>query len=138
MKNWWKSPVLQGPENDYGDYDYLIEKVPSNSAKWDWWHQKCSNCYKEHYLNITYTAYFRTMDGWDSMDSCECWKCYLKSKIKAPFKVIKKKINRVIEAKKEYYDMKKMFKNNGLSLTKEIKNTLRKNAKMICEMRCKL
>lgn len=138
MKNWWKSPALQGPENDYGDYDYLIEDIPSNSAKWDWWYQKCSECYKEHYLNINYTAYFRIMDGWDSMDSCECWKCYFKRKINAPFKAIKKKIKCFIEAEKEYYHMKKMLKNNGLSLTKEIKNTLRKNAKMICEMRCKL
>ena len=21
MNKWWKNPVLQGPENDYGDYD---------------------------------------------------------------------------------------------------------------------
>lgn len=28
MNNWWKSPVLQGEENDYGDYDYLIEEIP--------------------------------------------------------------------------------------------------------------
>jgi phage terminase large subunit GpA-like protein len=126
MNNWWKSPVLQGPENDYGDYDYLIEDIPSNSSKWDWWHQKCSECGKEHYLNINYTAYFRTMDGWDSMDSCECWKCYLKRKIKAPFRTIKKTIKCFIEAEKEYCNMKKILKENNLTLTKELKKQLRK------------
>lgn len=129
MKNWWKSTVLQGPENDYGDYDYLIEEVPSNTAEWGWWYQKCSECGKEHYLNITYTAYFSTMDGWDSMDSCECWKCYLKRKIRAPFKAIKKKIKCFIEAEKEYYNMKKMLKKNGTPLTKELKKTIRKISK---------
>ena len=25
MNDWWKAPVLQGPENDYGEHDYLVE-----------------------------------------------------------------------------------------------------------------
>ena len=129
MKDWWKSPVLQGPENDYGDYDYLIEDIPSNEEKWSWYFEKCSECGKEHYLNLGYTDYFRTMDGWDSMYSCECWKCYLKRKIKAPFRAIKKKINRIVDAKKEYYDMKKILNKNGTPLTKELKKTIKKIAK---------
>ena len=129
MTDWWKSPVLQGPENDYGEYDYLIEEIPSNSAEWGWWHKKCSECGKEHYLNITYTGYFRTMDGYDSLDSCECWKCYLKRTIKTPFKAMKKKIKRLIEEQKEYRRLKQVFKNNGHKFTKEIKRTTREIAK---------
>lgn len=34
MNQWWKNPVLHGPENDYGDYDYLIEELPSDHAEW--------------------------------------------------------------------------------------------------------
>ena len=69
------------------------------------------------------------MDGWDSMDSCECWKCYFKRKINAPFKAIKKKIKCFIEAEKEYYNMKKMLKQKNCQLTKELRKTLRKIAK---------
>lgn len=32
MKNWWKNPVLQGEDNDYGQYDYLIEELPHDEA----------------------------------------------------------------------------------------------------------
>ena len=32
MNDWWKAPVLQGDENDYGDYDYLIEELPHKKA----------------------------------------------------------------------------------------------------------
>lgn len=126
MNNWWKSPVLQGPENDYGDYDYLIEDIPSNTTAWENWERKCDECGKEHKLNLVYTGYFRTMDGWDSMDSCECWKCYLKRKIRTPFKAIKKKIKRVVEVKKICHDIKKGLKKDGVPLTKEIKKAIRK------------
>ena len=33
MNNWWKSPVLQGEENDYGAYDYMIEEIPNNTRE---------------------------------------------------------------------------------------------------------
>ena len=33
-KDWWKAPILQGEENDYGDYDYLIEEVPKSYCPW--------------------------------------------------------------------------------------------------------
>lgn len=136
MKDWWKSPVLQGPENDYGDYDYLIEEVPSYEEKWNWYFEKCDTCCKEHYFNLCATSSFRTMDGWDSNYCCECWKCYLKRKIKAPFKAIKKKINRVIEAKKEYDFMMQAAKKSNCPLTKELKKTIRKIAKREFERSC--
>lgn len=129
MDKWWKAPVLQGPENDYGDYDYLIEDVPDNTVKWEKWERKCDECGKTHKLNLVYTGYFRTMDGWDSMDSCECWKCYLKRKIAAPFKAIKKKVGRFIKVQKEYRTLKKMLKKTGSPLTKEIKMCLKKIAR---------
>ena len=91
------SSVLQGPENDYGDYDYLIEEIPSSGAKWSWWYEKCDNCGKEHKLNYVFTGCFRTMDGWDSQSDCECWKCHLKRKITEPFKKFKRKIKKQIQ-----------------------------------------
>ena len=129
MDKWWKNPVLQGPENDYGDYDYLIEDVPSNTVKWERWERKCDDCSKMHKLNLVYIGYFRTMDGWDSMDSCECWKCYLKRKVAAPFKAIKKKIVRTMSVYTEYRTLKKMLKKTGTPLTKEIKMCLKQIAK---------
>ena len=129
MKNWWKSPVLQGPENDYGEYDYLIEDIPSYEEKWSWYFEKCSSCGKEHYLNLGATSYFRTMDGWDSNYCCECWRCYLKRKIKTPFRAIKKKISRFVKAKKEYDFMMQAAKKSNCPLTKELKKTLKQIAK---------
>ena len=29
MDKWWKNPVLQGEDNDYGQYDYLINPIIS-------------------------------------------------------------------------------------------------------------
>ena len=134
MKDWWKSPVLQGPENDYGDYDYLIEEIPANSEQWSRCPHKCDECHKERKLNLVCTGYFRTMDGWDCMDSYECWKCYLKRKVKATFRAIKKKIEYIIATKikwrGEYYELKKMCEEgSGRPLTKDIKKTLKRLAK---------
>lgn len=129
MNDWWKAPVLQGEENDYGQYDYMIEEIPSNTTKWSWWSKKCDECGKEHMLNLIYTAYFRTLDGYDYLDSCECWVCYLKRKIKQPFKVIKKKIKFFIVAQKEIYRLKQVFKNKNYPITKEVKETIREISK---------
>ena len=129
MNNWWKSPVLQGEENDYGDYDYLIEDIPSNSTKWSRYEQKCDECGKTRRLNLVYTYCFRTLDGWDSMDSCECWRCYLKRIIKKPFKAIKNKIKCLIKQEKEVCRLKKVFKKANRPLTKEIRKTIREVVK---------
>lgn len=133
MNNWWKSPVLQGPENDYGEYDYLIEEIPSNNTEWSRYARRCDECGKEHKLNFVYTGYFRTLDGYDSMDSCECWMCYLKRKVKHPFKVLKKKIKRFIVEKKEIHRLKQVFKKNNHPLTKEMKQIIREIAKRYSE-----
>ena len=83
MKNWWKSPILQGPENDYGDYDYLIEEIPENYAKWELskYRWKCDDCGKERHLRFCTSNYFHTLDGWDSLSWSTCWKCYIRTKI---------------------------------------------------------
>lgn len=78
--DWWKAPVLQGPENDYGDYDYMIEELPENYAKWELskYRWKCDDCGKERHLLFRTAHYFHTLDGWDSIDYSTCWKCYNK------------------------------------------------------------
>lgn len=129
MNEWWKAPVLQGEENDYGQYDYMIEEIPSNTAEWGWYLKKCDECGKEHKLNLTYTGYFRTLDGYDSLDNCECWVCYVKRKIKQPFKMLKKKIKFFVEKKKEIRRLKQVFKKSNCPLIKELKETIREISK---------
>lgn len=85
-KNWWKAPVLQGPENDYGDYDYLAERLPTDTCRWEWdYVSRCDDCGKEHRINKCATHYFYCWDGWDSMSSTVCWKCYAKDRIHGYF-----------------------------------------------------
>ena len=100
MNNWWKSPVLQGDDNDYGQYDYLIEEIPNNSCEWNTWGYKCSECGKWHKLNVLYTEYFHTLDGWDSISTEVCWLCEMKGIICKPFRKMKRKINQEIKAHK--------------------------------------
>ena len=103
--NWWKAPVLQGSENDYGDYDYLIEELPNNSHKWSTWGYKCSECGKYHKLNRIYKAYFRTMDGYDSLSTEVCWVCEVKSIINKPIWKLKRKFKllmKTVELKREF------------------------------------
>ena len=94
--NWWKAPILQGPENDYGDYDYLIEELPDDYAKWEYnkYTCHCDSCGKERHLVFYSVHHFHTLDGWDSFDYTTCWKCALKDKIH----MIKCKIGRSIKA----------------------------------------
>ena len=125
MSNWWKNPVLQGPENDYGDYDYLIEEIPSNDARWSRYYEKCDCCGKEHDLNRVYTGYFRTMDGYDSMSECECWKCWLQRKAKEPFKRMSKKIKKHLDVKKQVRAISNSYKKTiGKQLPKERQQSL--------------
>ena len=94
MNNWWKNPVLQGEDNDYGQYDYLVEELPHDEAKWELWCSKCDSCGKYHRLNFYSIHYFYTMDGYDSFDYINCWRCEVWSFI---YK-IKNKIKKEIKA----------------------------------------
>lgn len=96
MKNWWKNPVLQGEDNDYGQYDYLIEELPHDEARWEWLYRKCDSCGKYHRLNFYSNHYFYTYDGWDSFDYMDCWECRFKDKVWS----IKNKIKKEIKAHK--------------------------------------
>ena len=128
MNDWWKSPVLQGEENDYGDYDYLIEEVPSDSAEWTKWEYKCSECGKWRKWNKVYTHYFHTLDGYDSISTEVCWVCELKGflfyPIKKFFKKIKKGVKDYIEYRKECRNMLKVVK--GHKLTRHQKQFIKK------------
>lgn len=77
MKDWWKNPVLQGPENDYGDYDYLINELPANENRWLFSNYKirCDSCGKERYIHKYSCHYFHTLDGYDSMSYYSCALC---------------------------------------------------------------
>ena len=127
MNDWWKSPVLQGEENDYGDYDYLIEEVPSDSAEWTTWEYKCSECGKFRKWNKVYTHYFHTLDGYDSISTEVCWVCELKRflfyPIKKFFKKIKKGVKDYIEYRKE---CRNLFKAINHPLTKHQKQFIKK------------
>ena len=104
MNNWWKSPVLQGEENDYGAYDYMIEEIPKNSREWSTWGYKCSECGKWHKLNVVYTEYFYTLDGYDSLSTEVCWLCEMKSIIGKPFRKMKRKmklLKQTVELKRD-------------------------------------
>lgn len=117
MNEYWKDPRL----DDEGTYDYLVEELPSDTAKWQWYYQKCDSCGKYHRINFESTHCFYCYDGWDSMTYVECWRCKLKYKIYA----VKSKIKRKIKARKEYLDWIKMFKEKGIEITKELKTTTR-------------
>jgi len=112
MNDWWKSPVLAGPENDYGDYDYLIEELPQDVAKWEWYDRKCDSCGKYHRLNFYSVHHFHTYDGWDSLDYTDCWVCRAKSKVWS----IKNRIKKEFKAHKlalSLLDSKRTFKKNA-------------------------
>lgn len=99
MSDWWKNPVLQGPENDYGEYDYLIEELPQDYIKWDFsrYTCKCDSCGKERHFLLKSAHHFYTYDGYDYMSYDECWVCRLKSKIWSIKHRIKKKVKKEIQ-----------------------------------------
>lgn len=109
-KNWWKAPILQGEENDYGTYDYLIEEIPESYCRWEFskiaWED--SQGHPSH-LRKVWCNYFRTMDGYDSMDGSDCWRCVLKDTIK----LIPRKTKRRIKTKKreveEFFELFRVF-----------------------------
>ena len=100
MNDWYRNPVLQGPDNDYGNYDYLIEELPQSYVKWEFdkYKGRCDSCGKERHLLLKAAQYFYTLDGYDYMNYDECWVCRLKSKISSIKYKIKKKIKIVKDA----------------------------------------
>lgn len=115
MNEYWKDPRL----DDEGTYDYLVEELPSDTEKWQWYYQKCDSCGKYHRLNFYSVHYFYCWDGWDSMSYAECWRCKLRDKISG----IKARIKKKIKQHREYRKMIKMFKGKNIPITKELKET---------------
>lgn len=117
MNDWWKSPVLQGPENDYGDYDYLIEELPQDYAKWelskDKWH--CESCGKNSHLLFKTVHHFYSLDGYDSMSYDECWKCRLSTKIYSVKHNLKRKLKKPIKVLKAAMELHSMVPNISFS-----------------------
>ena len=112
---YWKDPRL----DDEGNYDYLVEELPTDTQEWQWWYEKCDSCGRYHRRNFVSTHYFYCRDGWDSMSYTECWRCRLKSKISS----IKCRIKKRFKQHKDYYKMIKMFKDKNIPITKELKET---------------
>lgn len=113
-------PATYGAE--YDEYDYFYTKLPSDTAKWQWYYQRCDSCGKYHRRNFVSTHYFYCWDGWDSMSYTECWRCKLKSKLCS----IKYKMKQKRKQHKEYRKMIKMFKEKNIPITKELKETTKK------------
>ena len=105
MNDWWRNPVLQGPDNDYGEYDYLIEEIPQNSIKWELsrYTSRCDSCGKERRLMLKAVSYFYTLDGYDYMSYDECCVCRLQGKIG----IVKHKIKKKIQVIKDAWSMTK-------------------------------
>lgn len=130
VKDWWKAPILQGEENDYGDYDYLIEEIPESYCRWEFskiaWEDDNGHCSR---LRKVWCNYFRTMDGYDSMSGSDCWRCVLKDTVKLMPRKFKRKIN---TKKREMEDFIKTFRvvykrlglKEGLKVAKRLSNAL--------------
>lgn len=109
MNDWWKAPVLQGEDNDYGQYDYLIEEIPQDYARWEFDHKykwKCDDCGKDRRLRFCTAHYFYTLDGYDYMSWDTCWKCRLKDELRAIKYKVKCSIKSIIKTWKttiEFY-----------------------------------
>ena len=121
MSEYWQDPRL----DDEGTYDYLVEELPSDAAKWQWYYQQCDSCGKYHRLNFDSTHYFYCWDGWDSISYAECWCCKLKSKIHG----IKSRIKKKIKQHKEYRKWIKQLKDKDIPITQKEKEW----AKQICQ-----
>ena len=116
MNDWWKNPVLQGPENDYGDYDYLIEEIPQDYAKWELsrYKSRCDSCGKERHLVFRSTSYFHTLDGYDYMSYTDCWVCRLENKVWS----IKHRLKKRIKAFKTALELYKISRKHTWSWKK--------------------
>lgn len=91
-------PILQGPENDYGELDVYAVDIPADEGlvKTRMGYKcRCDGCGKEFKTLYVSTHYFYTIDGWDPLSYQECKRCAkldIKSKTKRIIRRIKKAI----------------------------------------------
>lgn len=86
--DWYKAPVLAGPENEYGTYDYMVEQIPESSSRWHYQRDGsfCDDCGKLRRCFKRDVTYFHTLDGYDYMDYHTCWRCELARKLRLPIR----------------------------------------------------
>lgn len=117
-------PILQGEENDYGDYDYLANDKPADYHGRRVRDCRCDSCGKEVRVGFESCHYFYTYDGWDSMSYIECSRCYSGSAINK----LKAKIRRFINRRKSVRRAKIEVRNAQIfshkKLTREEKKSL--------------
>ena len=100
MSDWWKDPRL----DDEGTYDYLVEELPQDCAKWEFdrkYKWACGECGRESHLLFRAVHYFYCWDGWDSMEFSMCWVCYLKNRIAGIKWKVQSKIKRQVKIFKD-------------------------------------
>ena len=119
---YWKDPRL----DDEGTYDYLVEELPRDSIKWEWYNYKCQSCGKDHRLNLFSSHYFYCWDGWDSMDYTECWRCVLKGKVYSLKRKTIRKVTCKMQIYKDYHGCIKKLKDNNVKITPELKRRILK------------
>lgn len=90
--DWWKNPML----DDEGTYDYFVEEVPDSYCRWEFskiaWEDDQGH---PSHLRKIWCNYFRTMDGYDSIEGSDCWRCVLKDTIR----ILPRKIKRCFKNK---------------------------------------
>ena len=94
MHNPYDLPILRGEDNEYGDYDYLVNQLPSNVAKWrlSRYASSCDQCKRYRHLYFESRQFFYTLDGYDSLDYNECWVCAIKGKVRSFLWQVKKDV----------------------------------------------
>jgi hypothetical protein len=121
MNNWWKDPRL----DDEGTYDYLVEELPKDYARWEFTKEtwKCDSCGNYRHLMLNAAHHFYCWDGWDSMSYSECWRCRLHGNIRDIKCKIKKGFKKRIETFKmtiELYDIGSKSLSDCYKLAKKI------------------
>lgn len=121
--DWYKNPILQGEENDYGAYDYLINKLPPNTRTWLHKTDKCEYCGKYHKINLHTISWFYTTCDEDCFEDVQCLPCFLKEKIFSIKNKILRKIQRTHEFTKLllYFHKNSERKENWITCYKKLK-----------------
>lgn len=109
---YWKDPRL----DDEGTYDYLVEELPRDYAKWEFTKHKfkCDDCGKESRLRFVSAHYFYCWDGWDSMSYDVCWKCALHDKVHSIIYGIKHYFKTQIKVWKYAIETYQIYKKAGV------------------------